>query len=174
MSNFDIKLTPESKRNIDNLVKAGKIDLRPTFNVIGIGYRKEVDLIFGKQQSRASGLRWAPLSDNPPGRGYATTKNRKFPGAPLLVVSGRLRDSMTKEGANGNISIINKTSGTFGTSIYYGIFHDSDEPRKSRLPRRNFSEPSEGRLKIFNQQIVEDIRHNFEINGIKVTGSITL
>lgn len=172
MANFDIKLTPESQKIIDNLAKAGKIDLRPTLNVIGIGYRKEVGAIFGKKQARGEGDKWAPLSDNPEGNGYASFKARKYPGAPLLVRTGTLRSSMTEEGASGNITLISKASATFGTSISYGIYHDSDEPRKSNLPRRNFSTPSERRMQIWLQQIEKDIVHNFEREGINVQGSI--
>lgn len=109
MADFDIKLKPESQKIINSLAKAGRIDLRPTLNIISIGYRKEVKAIFGKQQPRNEGLRWQPLSDNPEGKGYASWKARKYPGAPLLVRTGALKDSMTQEGANGNISIISKT-----------------------------------------------------------------
>ena len=171
MANFDIKLTPESQKVIDGLVKAGKIDLRPTLNIIGIGYRKEVEQIFDHQQPRNEGLRWAPLSDNPPGKGYASIKARKYPGRALLVVGGQLKESMTKLGARGNISIITKTQGTFGTTVPYGIYHDSDEPR-TKLPRRNFSTPSDNRIKIWTDQLTKDIIHNFEVNDVKVEGSI--
>ncbi len=165
--NFDIKLTDESQKIIENLAKAGKIDLRPTLNVIGIGYRKEVNLIFDKQQPRAEGLRWKPLSE-----AYAIQKAKDFPGAPILVRYGTLKESMTIKGAKGNISIISKTSATFGTSVPYGIYHDSDKPRNSNLPRRNFSEPSDRRRAIWVEQVRKDIIHNFEVNGINVEGDI--
>lgn len=167
MADFDIKLTPASQRLINKLAKAGKIDLRPTLNVIGIGYRKEVGAIFDKKQSRGDGQRWAPLSER-----YAEWKEKYFPGKPLLVRTGALKDSMTTQGATGNISLIGKVSATFGTSISYGIYHDSNKPRKGKLPRRNFSEPSERRMKIWEGQIERDIIHNFKINGIEVVGEI--
>ena len=169
---FDIKLTPESQKKLNDLAKSGKIDLRPTLKIIGIGYRKEVQSIFEKQQPRGEDLRWPQLSDNPPGAGYATWKQKNFPGKPLLVRTGTLKDSMTQQGSPGNISIISKTGAVFGSSIFYGIYHDSGESRTSNLPRRNFSEPSEGRRKIWEQQLTKDIIHNFEANGINVQGDI--
>lgn len=171
-SKFDIKLTPASQRLINRLKDAGKIDLRPTLNTIGTSYRKEVKMIFEKKQSRGEVMKWAPLSDNPEGKGYATWKARHYPGKPILVRTGALKKSMITKGAEGNITAIGKTQAIFGTSIPYGIYHDSDKPRRSKLPRRNFSEPSERRLKIFKDLIEKDIRHNFEVNGIKVEGSI--
>lgn len=172
MAKFDIKLTPESQKLVNELAKTGKIDLRPTMLPIGLGYLKEVKGIFEKKQARGVGDRWAPLSDNPPGKGYATWKQKHFPGRPLLVRTGALKDSMTRKGAPGNIFAISKTTGVFGTSIPYGIYHDSDKLPRTRLPRRNFSEPSEGRYKIWEDQITKAIIHNFEVNGVKVQGSV--
>lgn len=166
MSDFSIKLTPESQRKIEALAKAGKLDLRPTLNIIGKGYRKEVKMIFDHQQPRNEGDRWPQLSPR-----YAAWKAIHFPGKPILVRTGNLRRSMTEEGAPGNINIIGKTGAVFGTSVPYGIYHDSDSPR-TKIPRRNFSEASERRKKIWVDQIEKDIRHNFEVNGIKVEGAI--
>lgn len=161
---FSIKLTPESQRKVETLAKAGKLDLRPTMNVIGRGYRKEVEMIFDHQQPRGKGDRWRPLS-----AGYAAWKQKHFPGRPILVRTGDLKASMTQEGAAGNITVIGKTGAVFGTSISYGIYHDDGG---SKIPRRNFSEPGDRRRSIMVQQIEKDIRHNFEANGIKVEGSL--
>lgn len=161
---FSIKLTPESERLIKKLEKAGKIDLRPTMRVIGTGYRKEVKAIFEKQQPRQEGMKWSPLSND-----YQWWKSNHYPGMPILVRTGALKSSMTTEGAQGNISIIGKTGAVFGTSISYGIYHDEGGPR---IPKRNFSEPSDRRMKIWIDQIEKAIRHNFEENGINVSGQI--
>jgi phage gpG-like protein len=161
---FAIKLTPESQAKIDALAKAGRVDLRPTLNVIGKGYRKEASMIFGRQQPRGEGMRWAPLSTR-----YAAWKQQHYPMRALLVRTGALLSSMTEEGARGNISVIGKNGAIFGSSISYGIFHDEGT---SRMPKRNFSDPSERRKAIWIEQIGKDIRHNFEVNGIQVEGSV--
>lgn len=163
-----IQLTPSSQAKVDGLIASGDLDLRPTLSVIGIGYRKEVALIFSHQQSRNTGDRWPQLSDNPAGKGYRTWKDKNYPGAGILVRSGDLLNSMTEEGVEGNITVISKFGAVFGTSISYAAYHDSNEPRSGNLPRRNFSEPSEGREEIFGQQIKDAIIHNFNVHGIEV------
>ena len=161
--NFDIKISPESQKKLEALARAGKVDLRPTLRVIGTGYRKEVGMIFDKQQPRGAGLRWQALSED-----YAEWKERNYPGRPLLVRTGALKESMTVEGATGNITTIGKTGAVFGSNIAYGIYHDSDGSRTGKLPRRNFSEPSERRRMIWEQQITDGVKHSFEVNGIEV------
>lgn len=163
-----IQLTPESQLKVDGLIASGDLDLRPTLAVIGIGYRKEVALIFDHQQQRDSGLRWPQLSDNPPGKGYKTWKDRHYPDVGILVRTGTLLASMTEEGAEGNITVISRFGATFGTSISYGIYHDSEGPRNGRLPMRNFSDPSDARQEIWAEQIRDSIIHNFNVHGIQV------
>lgn len=164
MASFDIKLTPASQRLVNRLAKAGQIDLRPTLNVIGIGYRKEVDLIFGKKQARGEGDRWAPLSEK-----YAKWKSIHYPSAPILVRTGALKKSMINKGSTGNITAISKTSAIFGSSISYAIYHDEGA---KRLPRRNFSEPSERRLQLWKNQLSDNIVHDLERQGIEVTEGV--
>lgn len=161
---FSIELTPESRKVVAGLAKAGKIDLRAVMNVIGIGYRKEVLGIFNKQQPRGEGQRWPQLSDK-----YKAWKEKHFPGAPILVRTGALRASMTELGVSGNISIIDKVSGIFGTTIPYGIYHNEGG---QKVPRRNFSEPSDRRAKIWIDQIERALRNNFEKNGVEVSGAV--
>jgi phage gpG-like protein len=167
MAKADLVLTPESQKLINNLAKSGKFDLRPTFLTIGIGYRKEVEAIFNKQQPRQTGLRWPALSEK-----YKIWKEKHFPGMPLLVRTGALKKSMTQEKFRGNITLIGKISAIFGSSIPYGVYHDSFEPRKSKLPQRNFSEPSERRLGIFRTQIEDYIIKVFQNNNIQVNKGV--
>lgn len=167
MATFDIRMKPESAKVLSDLAKAGKIDLRPTLNVIGIGYLKEVEQIFAKQQPRGVGDRWPPLSFK-----YRAWKETHFPGKPILVRTGLLRKSMTIKGALGNIFTISKVGARFGTNVPYGIYHDEggifpQRQGRGRLPRRNFSEPSERRRKIWVDQLIAGIAHSFEVNGIK-------
>ena len=160
MANIRLQLTPESKKLIQNLSKAGKVDLRPALTVIGIGYRKEVNAIFAKKQPRQSGLRWKELSPD-----YAKAKEKQIPGVPLLVRTGRLKESMISKGAEGNITLIGKTQAVFGSTVPYGIFHDEGT---SKMPKRNFSEPSDRRLKIFKNNIEDHIIRTLEHQGITV------
>ncbi len=56
---------------------------------------------------------------------------------PLLVATGRLANSLLGPSNPGSISKITKLTLTFGTSVPYGIYHQSDEPR-TKLPLRKF------------------------------------
>ncbi len=56
---------------------------------------------------------------------------------PLLVRTGALAASTLGPNNPGSISKITELSLTFGSSIPYGIYHQSDEPR-SKLPQRKF------------------------------------
>jgi hypothetical protein len=159
-----LELTTQSKRNLRKLAKMQKISLRGGFKSIGASYRKEVKGIYNKQQPRLSGLRWPDLSED-----YAEQKAREYPGAPILVASGRLRDSMIKLNHPDNISKIGKLSASFGSSVPYGTYHDSLSPRR-KLPLRNFSIPSEGRLENFRKVLEVTINKQFKANGIEVNG----
>ncbi len=56
---------------------------------------------------------------------------------PLLVRTGSLAASVLGPSNPGSVSLITKLSLIFGTSIPYGIYHQSDEPR-SKIPLRKF------------------------------------
>lgn len=56
---------------------------------------------------------------------------------PLLVRSGALAASLLGPANKGSVSRIGPLSMTFGTSIPYGIYHQSDQPRK-KIPLRKF------------------------------------
>lgn len=57
---------------------------------------------------------------------------------PILVRSGRLANSMLGPHNPGSINVISSLSMFIGTSIEYGVYHQSDGPRKSKLPQRKF------------------------------------
>lgn len=56
---------------------------------------------------------------------------------PLLVRTGSLAASLLSANARGAIAIIAPTELTIGTTIPYGIYHQSDAPRK-KIPLRKF------------------------------------
>ena len=56
---------------------------------------------------------------------------------PLLVRTGSLASSLLGPNNKGSISKITNLSLEFGTSIKYGVYHQSDEPRK-KIPLRKF------------------------------------
>lgn len=87
---------------------------------------------------------WAPLSDRPPGKGYASRKARKHPGKGILEAKGALLSSVT--GGPGSVFIGQPMSLTLGTTVAYAVFHQSTAPR-TKLPRRpvyDFMQPAGG------------------------------
>jgi phage gpG-like protein len=56
---------------------------------------------------------------------------------PLLVRTGRLAASLLGPNNSGSVSKITNLSLVFGTSVPYGIYHQSDEAR-SKIPLRKF------------------------------------
>lgn len=57
---------------------------------------------------------------------------------PMLKFTGRLEKSITDSSSPDFINIISKGSLTLGTAVPYGIYHQSSEARKTRLPMRKF------------------------------------
>lgn len=69
---------------------------------------------------------------------YQASKKKKVGfDYPLLVRSGRLSSSLLGPSNPGSVSKITKLSLIFGTSVPYGIYHQSDLPRK-KIPLRKY------------------------------------
>lgn len=56
---------------------------------------------------------------------------------PILKLTGRLEDSLTNSTHPENVTRIEKTQMELGTTVEYGIYHQSDGPRK-KIPLRKF------------------------------------
>lgn len=69
---------------------------------------------------------------------YKDRKQAKYGSAyPLLRATGKLERSVTSGNDSNAILIIGKNVLAIGTSVAYGIYHQSDEPR-SKMPLRKF------------------------------------
>jgi phage gpG-like protein len=69
---------------------------------------------------------------------YQLQKIRKYGfDYPLLVASGRLAASLSGPNNPGSVAVISRLSLIFGSSVAYGMYHQSDEPRK-KIPLRKF------------------------------------
>lgn len=124
----------------DQLLRAQQTvtDMRPLF--------KEISRLF--RQSRKAIFKLKGPGQYPDFQGdkvgstgmtaYQNAKHQKYGGRgyPLLKASGRLEKSITELGGE-NINVITINGLTFGTSVPYGVFHQSDEPR-SKIPLRKF------------------------------------
>lgn len=84
------------------------------FQLKGAGQYPEISKRYGLQKEGAVGFKY-----------------------PLLVRTGRLAKSMLSKTAPGAVALISEQSLTIGTTVRYGIYHQSDEPRK-KIPLRKF------------------------------------
>lgn len=104
-------------------------DLRIPFGLILADFYKSEQAIFGL----SSEGQYPPISAK-----YGKWKEQhvgfKYP---LLVKTGKLGASLLSDSAPGSVASIGPTQLQFGTAIQYGIYHQSDEPRK-KIPLRKF------------------------------------
>ena len=92
------------------------------FRALAARFKDSERKIFASE-GQALGRRWAPLSPD-----YAAQKARSYPGQPILVRTGRLRDSLTKTPTlrfRGNTMEI-------GTNVPYSQYHQNGEGRNPR------------------------------------------
>lgn len=108
-------------------------DLRLPFSLILADFYKSEQAIFslksqGQYPDYVGGekSRYAKLKEKKKGFRY-----------PLLVYSGKLANSLLSKDAQGAVAIVGPTSLTIGTTVEYGIYHQSDAPRK-KIPLRKF------------------------------------
>lgn len=119
------------KRFRNALKEASKVstDLRVPFGLILRDFYKSQQAIF-----KLSGPgKYPPISEK-----YGDQK-QKLVGFryPLLVRSGALAASLLGPNNKGSVSLITNLTLAFGTSIKYGIYHQSDAARK-KIPLRKF------------------------------------
>lgn len=127
-----------SFRNALKRASAVSNDLRVPFGLILKDFYKSEQSIF---KLRGPG-KYPPFfgkKDNNGMTKYQAAKKRAVGfDYPLLIRSGKLAASVLGPNNPGSISLITKLTLVFGTSIKYGIFHQSDAGRKSNLPQRKF------------------------------------
>ena len=144
---------------IEALVKEiGGIEARlknptPAYRATANLLERHVASVFATQGARGGTLwkRLAPSTVKARTRrwGYyrKTPKLGAGPTSPILTWSARLRNSFARGGA-GHIRRLSVAGLTWGSSVRYGIFHDSPGPRTGNLPRRailTFSSPFQER-----------------------------
>jgi hypothetical protein len=97
---------------------------------------------------------WPPLSPK-----YAKWKSRRAPGAPLLILTGKLRDSLTRKNAPGAIRVIDQKGLLFGTGVSVGKWnlyqiHSEGLPP---VPRRDPTPSEEGVARIVYREILRHL-----------------
>jgi phage gpG-like protein len=130
-------------------------DLSPIFKRVSEKFRQEIGFQFTSEGSHG-GHAWAPLKP-------ATVRDRINKGYggehPILVRTGRLRDSLRNEQHRDACGGITARSFLIGTQVDYAKYHQSKLPRR-KLPRRAF-------MVITNQFRLTVVRliHRFVVKG---------
>jgi phage gpG-like protein len=84
---------------------------------------------------------FAPLSPR-----YARYKARRYPGAPILVRSGRLRNALTQPDHPDAIADMQPDRLTFGTRIPYALYHQLGTRKMPARPPIKLSKPIQTQL----------------------------
>lgn len=169
----------QSFRRALNRAIATVNDLRIPFGLILSDFYRSEQSIF---KLKGPGL-YPPFAGKrgPDGKTeYQRRKLRKYGiEYPLLVRTGKLAASLLGPSNPGSIAFIGPLSLVFGTSIEYGIYHQSDRPRK-KIPLRKFlfigpeaprfaTSEQQGRLQrwnnILNDYVLKKLRQEVGANG---------
>lgn len=128
IQSYEIENDAEFKAFIDEALNKVS-DLTFAFKEIQRDWFKSNTTIFNL---KGSGL-YPPLSPK-----YQEQKDARFGRRlPILVGTGRLRDSISGRPNGDSIVEVKKDSLIMGTKVEYGIYHQSDAPR-SKIPLRKF------------------------------------
>lgn len=135
---FSISHDQDLRRGLSTTIDVAK-DLRPFWRtVFAPKYYAMVQDLFatgGRARSGSGhfkGGAWAPLSP-----AYRVWKRAHYPGQPILVREGTLRESLRWSGTVGDQGIFNAQPqyAFVGTKVKYGVYHQHGT---SRMPARPF------------------------------------
>lgn len=133
-TSYTVENDEKFQRALDRAIATSK-DLSKPLSMIGKDFRKSRQAIFnlkGPGQYPDLG------PDGPAKTNYKRIKKRQVGFVyPILKLTGRLDDSVTNKSHPENINRIFKDAAEFGTSVPYGVYHQSDESR-SKIPLRKF------------------------------------
>lgn len=161
------------------IAEASKVsqDLRIPFGLILADFYKSQQSIW---KLKGPGKYPAFKGDKDPETGktaYQAYKLKKYGfDYPLLVATGRLAASLSGPNNPGSIAKATPLSLAFGTSIPYGVYHQSDEPR-SKIPLRKFlfigpeasrfaTSEQQGRLERWTGYIEDHIKRQLKKQGL--------
>lgn len=125
------------KNALDRVSKASQ-DLRVPFGLISADFYRSQQAIFSLQTAGQYPDFQGPKVGETGKTRYQLYKKDKYGREyPLLVASGALSNSVLGPNNKGSINKITPLSLTIGTSISYGIYHQSSKARK-KIPLRKF------------------------------------
>jgi phage gpG-like protein len=118
-------------------------NLLPAFNQIARVFREAESEQFDSLGARG-GTEWPPLSTR-----YRKWKEKRYPGRPILVLSGRTRESLTRRTGDSYFTADSHRM-TIGTKVPYARFHQSGT---RRMPKRPIIALTKDDVREFGRQI---------------------
>lgn len=131
-----IKIKLDGVKTIEKRINGvvGKVkDLKSAFKKIGIDFRETEKKVFSGQGSYGSRSSWKPLTPK-----YQEWKNQKYPGRPILQLTGNLKKSLTQKGQN-HVELITKNSITLGSSDFKFKYHQKGNDKMVKRPPITFT-----------------------------------
>jgi len=113
LSPNDVQLS----RIFENIAGLGD-DLRPVLEPVSDDFYRGEASTFEAEGGFEGKARWKKLS-----KGYRAWKDKHYPGQKIMVLTGKLKESLTTRGATGSIFRLDKKSLELGTGISYAMKH---------------------------------------------------
>lgn len=144
-------------------------NFRAVFQQFGMSFRQGMAALFANTGGRVNpnkvidGITWKPLEPE-----YKAWKANIVPFG-TLVFSGDMADSFRKQGAPGNIEVINDFDASYGSSHWLAKFHQYGT---KFMPARPIIFDSQKRREVFLQIMQDYFNAKFEQLGIDVRVSL--
>jgi phage gpG-like protein len=152
---FDIHGDEQLKRSLSRFGEHAK-DLSEPFREIVKDFHKIERRQFETEGSYGSGG-WQPLSPR-----YAEWKAKKYPGRPIMVLSGLLKESLLGDNPY-SVELVTPKSMEVGTVINYAIYHQKGTSKMPARPLIQLTEDDKKRwIKFIQAYLVKQARAEFQ------------
>jgi phage gpG-like protein len=152
---FSIAGDEQLKRSLSRFGEHAK-DLSEPFREIVKDFHKIEKKQFETEGGYGSGG-WQPLSPR-----YAEWKSKKFPGRPIMVLGGLLKESLLGNSPY-SIEIVTPKSMDVGTVVNYAIYHQKGTPKMSARQLIQLTEEDKRRwIKFIQVYLVKQARAEFQ------------
>lgn len=151
MFKFEVEGDVQMARGFSRFAEGVK-DLRPAFREIEKSFREIERKQFQSVGMYGSGG-WVPLSPT-----YAEWKAARFPGRPILQLTGALMRSLTGRTPD-SITEIERLALAIGTRLKYAVYHQKGTPRMPARPIIRLTEEDKRQwTKIFHRFLADQAR----------------
>lgn len=121
---------------------------RDFFEGLVVDLREYEEQVFAREGKHEGLSQWAPLSEQ-----YARWKQLRFPGQPILTLTGRLRRSLASQTDDSVVEITDQRL-RYGTAVEYAIYHQYGTRKMPKRPPLRISSALRRRIMIALRQYV--------------------